>query len=137
MGYAVELSFDISKSGSFTAKQELIAIKAREYNSSTQYSMHEIEGYGRKTTRNESINVVMFEDNDFDSMLDFIGEIRKEKISSIDCIYTDEISCNLLYASPKYLRRLDKPSSLEIRRSMKKTEDESILAVREALRLNC
>ena len=137
MGYAVELSFDISKSGSFTDKQELIAIKAREYNSSTQYSMHEIEGYGRKTIRNETINVVIFEDSDFNNMLDFIGEIKKEKISSIDCIYTDEISCNLLYASPKYLRRLDKPTSLKIRRTFKKTEDETILAVREALRLNC
>ena len=137
MGYAVELSFDVSKSGSYTVKQEQIAMKARDHGSSTQYSMHEIEGYGRKTVRNESIHVVMFEDSDLDRMLSFIGEIRSEKISSIDCIYADEISCNLLYASPKYLRRLDKPTSLEIRRTLKKSEDEIVLAVREALKLNC
>jgi hypothetical protein len=136
MGYAVELSFDISKSGSYTSKQELIALKAREYNSSTQYSMHEMEGCGRKTVRNESINVVLFEDSDFDNMLAFIREIKSDKISCIDCIYTDEISCNLLYASPKYLRRLDKPMSLDIRRSMKNTKHPAILAVKKALRLN-
>ena len=137
MGYAVELSFDVSKSGSYTTKQEQIGMIARDHSSCTQYSMHEIEGYGRKTVRNESIHVVMFEDNDLDSMLSFIEVIRSEKISSIDCIYTDEISCNLLYASPKYLRRLDKPTSLEIRRSLMKSEDKTVLAVREALKLNC
>lgn len=100
MGYAVELSFDVSKSGYYTTKQEQIAIKARDYSSSTQYYMHDIKGYGSKTVRNESIHVVMFEDSDLDNMLSFIGEIRSEKISSIDCIYTDEISCFLLYASP-------------------------------------
>ena len=137
MGYAVELSFDVSKSRSYTSKQEQIAIKARDHSSCIQYSMHEIEGYGRKTVRNESIHVVMFEDDDLDSMLSFIQEIRSDKISNIDCIYTDEISCNMLYASPKYLRRLDKPTSLEIRRTLKKSEDETVLAVRKALKLNC
>ncbi len=137
MGYAVELSFDVSKSGSYTTKQEQIAMKARKHGSCTQYSMHEIEGCGRKTVRNESIRVVIFEDSDLDNMISFIREIRSEKVSSIDCIYTDEITCNLLYASPKYLRRLDKPASLEIRRTLKKSEDETALAVREALKLNC
>lgn len=137
MGYAVELSFDVAKSGSFITKQEQIAIKARDHSSCTQYSMHEIEGYGRKTVRNDSIQVVMFEDEDLHNMLSFIEEIRLEKISSIDCIYTDDISCNLLYASPKYLHRLDKPTSLDIRRTLKKSENETVLAVRKALKLNC
>lgn len=137
MGYAVELSFDVSKSGSYTARQDLIAMTARDHNSSTQYSMHEIEGYGRRTIRNESVHVIMFDDNDFEDMLSFIGVIRSEKVSSIDCIYTDEITCSFLYASPKYLRRLDKPTSLKIRRTLKKSEDQNVLAVREALKLNC
>lgn len=139
MGYAVELSFDVVKSGSYTSKQKQIAMKARDHSSCscTQYSMHEIEGYGRKTVRNDSIQVVLFEDDDLYNMLSFIEEIRSEKISSIDCIYTDDISCNLLYASPKYLRRLDKPTSLEIRRTLKKSENENVLAVRKILKLNC
>lgn len=137
MGYAVELSFDVFKSGSYTSKQEQIAMKARDHSSCTQYSMHEIEGYGRKTVRNDSIYVVMFEDDDLNSMLSFIEEIKSENISSIDCIYTDDISCNLLYASPKYLRRLDKPTSLEIRRNLKKSHDKTVLAVRKTLKLNC
>ena len=137
MGYAVELSFDVSKSGSYTTKQEQISIKARDHSSCTQYSMHEIEGHGRKTVRNDSIYVVMFEDDDLNNMLSFIEEIKLDKISSIDCIYTDDISCNLLYASPKYLRRLDKPTSLEIRRTLKKSEDKTVMAVRKTLKLNC
>ncbi len=138
MGYAVELSFDVKTVGlGFTKRIDTIETKAREYGCSSQYSMHEIEGVGRKTIRNENITVVVFEEEFIDNMYLFLKDIRTNKLGYIECIYRDEVSCNLLYASPKYLRRLDKKTSLDIRRSIKNNSDDSIIAsIRKAMKLH-
>jgi len=137
MGYAVELSFDVKASGlGYTNRINIINTKAREYGSSSYYSMHEIEGVGRKTLRNENITVAIFDSEIIENMLSFIKEIRVDKIAYIDCIYRDDISCNLLYASPKYLRRLDKKTSLEIRRTIKNSDDAIIPEIRKAMKVN-
>jgi len=136
MGYAIELSFDVKKVSGYTQHIDAINTKARKYGCSSHYSMHEIEGIGRKTTRNESILVLLFEEEDeTDNMYRFIKEIRVERLGYIDCIYRDEVSCNLLYASPKYLRRLDKKTSLDIRRSIKKSDDLIIEGIKNAMKV--
>jgi len=66
----------------------------------------------------------------------FIEDMRSEKIGYIDCVYRDDISCDLLYASPKYLRRLDKKTSLEIRRAIKNSNDAIIPEIRKAMKVN-
>jgi len=137
MGYAVELSFDVKASGlGYTNRINIINTKAREYGCSSYYSMHEIEGVGRKTLRNENITVAIFDSDIIENMLSFIKEIRSDKIAYIDCVYRDDISCNLLYASPKYLRRLDKKTSLEIRRTIKNSDDAIIPEIRKAMKIN-
>ena len=138
MGYAVELSFDVKASGlGYTNRINIINTKAREYGCSSYYSMHEIEGVGRKTIRNENITVVVFEEESIDNMYLFLKDIRTNKLGYIECIYRDEVSCNLLYASPKYLRRLDKKTSLDIRRSIKNNSDDSIIAsIKNAMKLH-
>ena len=137
MGYAVELSFDIKTSGlGYTQRINAINMKAREYGCSSYYSMHEIEGVGRKTLRNENITVAIFDAEIVENMLLFIKDIRSEKLGYIDCVYRDDISCILLYASPKYLRRLDKKSSLEIRRSIKNSDDTIIPEIKKAMKIN-
>jgi len=137
MGYAVELSFDVKASGlGYTNRINIINTKAREYGCSSYYSMHEIEGVGRKTLRNENITVAIFDSDIIENMLSFIKEIRSDKIAYIDCVYRDDISCNLLYASPKYLRRLDKKTSLEIRRTIKNSDDVIIPEIRKAMKVN-
>mgnify|MGYP001268507012 FL=1 len=139
MGYAVELSFEIRTSGlGYTQQISAINTKAREYGCSSHYSMHEIEGVGRKTVRNENITVVIFDsDPEIDeNMLLFVKDIRNKNLGYIDCIYRDDISCNLLYASPKYLRRLDKKSSLENRRLIKNSDDTIIPKIKKAMKVN-
>ena len=136
MGYAVELSFDVKSSGlGYTKRIDTINTKAREYGCSSHYSMHEIEGVGRRTIRNENITVVIFEEDNLNNMYLFLQEIRTEKLGYIDCIYRDEVSCNLLYASPKYLRRLNKKTSLEIRRSIRDSDDPVISAIKTAMKV--
>lgn len=124
MGYAVELSFNAKKTMGLLKKQQDIAVKARLYNCSSQYNMMEMEGVGRKITKSESIHVVIYDDENIDSMYEFIQEIRKNKLAFIECIYRDDCTCDLLYASGHYLKKLDKPLSLKIRRSMKSPTDQ-------------
>ena len=124
MGYAVELSFNAKKTMGLLKKQQDIAVKARLYNCSSQYNMMEMEGVGRKITKSESIHVVIYDDENIDSMYEFIQEIRKNKLAFIECIYRDDCTCDLLYASVHYLKKLDKPMSLKIRRSMKSPTDQ-------------
>ena len=124
MGYAVELSFNAKKTMGLLKKQQDIEVKARLYNCSSQYNMIEMEGVGRKITKSESIHVVIYDDENIDSMYEFIQEIRKNKLAFIECIYRDDCTCDLLYASGHYLKKLDKPMSLKIRRSMKTPTDQ-------------
>uniref|UniRef100_A0A6C0CPM9 Uncharacterized protein n=1 Tax=viral metagenome TaxID=1070528 RepID=A0A6C0CPM9_9ZZZZ len=124
MGYAVELSFNAKKTFGILKKQQDIAVKAREFGCSSQYNMMELEGYGRKITKSESIHVVIYDDENVSSMYGFIREIKKLKIAFIECIYRDDCTCDLLYASGHYLKKLDKPTSLKIRRSMKSPSDQ-------------
>ena len=137
MGYAVELSFEIRTSElGYTQRVSAINTKAHEYGCSSHYSMHEIEGVGRKTVRNENITVAIFDPEIDENMLLFVKDIRSKNIGYIDCIYRDDITCNLLYASPKYLRRLDKKSSLEIRRLIKNSDDKIIPEIKKAMKVN-
>ena len=124
MGYAVELSFNAKKTLGILKKQQDIAVKAREFGCSSQYNMMELEGYGRKISKSESIHVVIYDDENINHMYEFIREIRKEKLAFIECIYRDDCTCNLLYASGHYLKKLDKPMSLKIRRSLKSPTDQ-------------
>lgn len=123
MGYAVELSFNAKKTFGLLKKQEDITSKARFYNCTSQYNMIEMEGYGRRINKSQSIHVIIFDEEMVDSMYDFIKYIRKEKIAYLECIYRDDCTCDLLYASGHYLKKLDKPTSLKIRRSLKTPTD--------------
>ena len=41
----------------------------------------------------------------------------------IECIYKDEVCCKMLFISPRYLKKVNKEESLNIRRKMKKESD--------------
>ena len=118
MGYAVELSFNAKNVG-LLRKQQDISVKARLYNCTSQYNMIEMEGVGRKVNKSESIHVVIFDDEMINSMYDLFMRYRKRETCLIECIYRDDCTCDLLYASSHYLRKLDKATSLKIRRSLK------------------
>ena len=108
MGYAVELSFDVRKGGAWWSQLDRYRNLAEEYGCIMQYFTHEIEGRGKTTLRSDSVQVVTFAEEDLDNFLGFIRTLRKEPKNYIDCIYQDDTTCNLLYASPRYIRKMDK-----------------------------
>jgi D-lyxose ketol-isomerase len=120
MGYAIELSFDTRKIKNLHEEQKTIYDKALEFDCVSQYHMHEMEGYGRKTTRSDYIHVVIFDSESFENLLEYIKHIKKERRLCIECIYKDDTNCDLLYASSKFIKRMDKQTSLHYRREKKK-----------------
>ena len=92
---------------------------ANKWGCTSQYFTNEIEGYKRTMSRNDLIHIAHFESSSFSSLLEYIREIRRYKTYKLDCIYSDDIPCNVLYASSRYLKHLDKGSAATIKNNMK------------------
>ena len=66
-----------------------------------------MEGCSR-IPRNHCIIVINFNDSEIFNCAYFLKTLKKMKELHIECIYDDEIVCNLLYASQYYLTTIDK-----------------------------
>tara|TARA_B100001996_G_scaffold51716_1_gene36968 strand:- start:1608 stop:2018 length:411 start_codon:yes stop_codon:yes gene_type:complete len=108
MGYAIELSKYINKGNMVTNSSSLDKyITNIANNCDSQYSIHE-QSYNKKQQKICYIYVVIYSDNNFSDFINFIKLIKKEKKMYIDCIYQDDVKCDLIYASPNYLKKTDK-----------------------------
>ena len=135
MGYAIELSFDIRNSGSVVSQKQRRRKLATDYLCNIQYFMHEIEGHRKTTTRNDVVQVVIFETEKLENFLGFVKAVRKDREVHVECIYQDDRTCDLLYASPKYLRRIEKTFAKNYKKKLKTEERTEIeLMVMNALK---
>lgn len=106
MGFAVELCFDTRGANGWQSQLYERRALAEEHGCDIQYFTHEIEGKGRQTLRSDGVQVITFADNAFNGFIAFICALRKLPRNCIECIYEDDTTCNLLYASPQYVRRM-------------------------------
>ena len=137
MGYAIELSTDERKAKMVIVDEIMRRQEAQEHMCEMQYFTHEVEGKKRKILKMNKIQVVIFSENNFESMLTYIQEIRKKRQNYIECIYRDDLTCDLLYASPKYLRNIDKNFAKTYKQQIKnKEKKKDELAIYEALNQN-
>ena len=120
MAYTVELSFDIRKNPSINTMCHQQKILAKQYDCEFQYFMNESEGTGSKFTRNDCIHVIIFNEDNYNSMLDFLKSIITQRSMYVECVYREDNSCNLLYISGRYLKRLDKNTARDIKRAYQK-----------------
>ena len=120
MGYTIEISINVRKPNTLIKSNKERFEIAENNLCEMQYFMHEIEGKKNKITKSESIHVVYFSDYKFKNLLNFIKTIRLNRYFYIDCIYRDDIKSNFLFVSPKYLHKMDKPTSKKIQREIKK-----------------
>ena len=108
MGYAIELSNYINKGNMITNNNSLDKYVTNiANNSDSQYSIHE-QNCNKKQQKISFIYVVIYSDEYFSDFLNFIKQIKKDRKMYIDCIYHDDVTCDLIYASPHYLKRTDK-----------------------------
>ena len=127
MGYNVEISIDV------TNISELIESLAREHNCSQYYYMYEMD----KHKKNHCIIAVTFEENEIFNCAKFIKYLktRYKGIIYLDCIYEDNIGCKLIYASPCYLKQVEKDKVQKYRkRSL--SENETMLLEAGGVKVN-
>ena len=115
MGYAIEMSHKIDKCNKVT-NIEFIGnyIYNHAFNSESYYSINEPNINGTKYKKNtkkinfDNIYVVVYSETNYNEFLNFVKQIRSDKLVNIDCIYQDDITCDILYASPCYLKKTNK-----------------------------
>ena len=120
MVYTIEVSFDIrvqKNVDSFKAKLKNMALWS---DCESQYFLHEIEGRGRLSERNHCIFVVILET--IEASITFLRKVREESNIYIECIYEDDMVCNIIHASPKYLQRMDKSFVKQYKKERKNRE---------------
>jgi len=107
MGYNIEVSINMMKHPNVSEIKREITDFALELNCDHYYYLYEVENKVR-IPRNHIIIVVNFDDSETFNCAHFLKTIKKMKNLHIECIYDDEIACNLLYASQYYLTTVEK-----------------------------
>jgi hypothetical protein len=107
MGYNIEVSFNMLKHNNVSELKRQITDYALELDCDHYYYLYELEGRC-KFPRNHCIIVVNFNDLQIFSCAQFLKTLKKMKDLYIECIYDDEVACNLLYASQYYLTTIEK-----------------------------
>lgn len=121
MAYTIELSFNIHKHSSISQLCQHQRALANSYNCELQYFMNETENSGKNLSRNDCIHVIVFNEDHYLDFIHFLSKVYHEKSLYIECIYREDNSCNIVYISGRYLKRLDKNTAREIKRKYKKT----------------
>lgn len=131
MGYTVEMSFNILKNSAVEELKTGISTIAVDYNCSNSYGYIEMD-YNKHINRNHCVIVVQFNEKkeDIENMINFIKIIKRMKHVYIECIYLDDISCKLIYASSFYITNMDKSKVQIYQKFLKEkkyTEEENLL----------
>ena len=113
MGYAIEMSRRINNTNMVANCNNFDEyIRKLAHNSDSYYRMNEYNENSSQKYKKKieliSVYVVIFSENNYDDFLKFIKEIKKEKNIYIECIYQDDVTCDIIYASSKYLKKNDK-----------------------------
>ena len=108
MGYAIEMTQSASNT-------DVMRGEAVVFSCESQYIMND----DPNKTRVDFVHVVIFSDENFHNLLRYIRKIKRDKIAHIECIYYDDISCDLLYASSQYLRKTSREFEKEYKKNNK------------------
>ena len=136
MGIAIEISFKVSGKESWEDYLDERKIVAERFDCSMQYYMNEIEGIRHRINRNECIHVVLFDAEHEEDVINYITYLRTNKENYIECVYSDDGACEILFASPKYIKKMDKANARVFKKQVKNREKRSDLElkIREIMR---
>ena len=119
MSYTVEVSFDLRKRSRVSVFQATVRECAEKHGCTTHYSMHECEGHGRTMDRNHCVFIVEFDSEYMDGIVGFLMEVKRTQDLYVESVYEETGKCNLLYASSKYLRRMERDAARAFKQSQK------------------
>ena len=109
MGYNVEVSINLSKCKNIAEIQTIIRDTAISVECDNIYMLTEEDGT-IKIPRNHCIFTILFSDNKFNNLLQFIRKIKHYKQIHVESVYND-VSNRLVYASSTYLKTINKDIS--------------------------
>ena len=102
MRYIIELSFKLQLGSSYTYLRNLITDMCENNEVVDYYFMTESEGVGNKIHKNHCVATITVENRaQLDTIIYHIKHIKKVYI---DCIYTDDSTSRIKYASPYYIK---------------------------------
>ncbi len=104
----LEISFLLYKVVSLHNIQETIQSIIEKYNIEKYYLDFEIED--KKRIEQKGVYTVHFEENKLNT-LEIVSFLRRLKTISnvyLECVYRDNISCDIIYASKFYLKNMEK-----------------------------
>ena len=133
MGFVVECFNDALTASNLLNLQQNQRELAVKYGATIQYFTHEVEGYKRITKRSDNIHVAEFEDIPIETLYKYIQEICRCKYYKIDCIYNDEIPFGMLYASPRYLKRLDKHMASSMKKKLNNEKNAEVIQIKNII----
>lgn len=104
----LEVSFLLYKVMRIDNIQETIQTAIEKFNITNYYLDFEIEN--RKRLEEKGLYTIHFEDNIMSTseILKFLRNIKKIPHVNLECIYRDNITCDIIYASKFYVNKMDK-----------------------------
>lgn len=103
----LELSFLLYKASGISDIQETIQYVIDKCQIQKYYLDFEIEN--RKRLQEKGVYTIHFEDNDMTikDILFFLRKIKKIPNTYLECIYRDNVRCDIIYASKYYLSQME------------------------------
>ena len=137
----LELSFLIYKAVSIRNIQETITSVIEKYNNEKYYLDFEIED--KKRTEQKGLYTIYFKENKTNiiEILKFLRQIKTVPNTYLECMYRDNISCDIIYASKFYLKNMDnfykeKYEKIKRERSYSETEFELLKGIQSIFKNN-
>jgi len=106
MSFTIEVSFDLRKRAQVSAFSTQTQEMAEKHGCVSHYALHECEGRGRVMERNHHVFISEYED--IETAAAYVREVRRTQYLYVESIYREDGKVQLLYASPRYLKRMDK-----------------------------
>ena len=124
MGYTIEISFDLlhrTTTDDIDAKKQALLDLALASHCDHHYTLYETEQANSATAtpaRHHEVLVLHFLEDEASlfSCAAFLRTVRKQTGLTLECIYEDNITCKLLYASPGYQQLMEPGAAQRYRR---------------------
>ena len=131
MGYTVEVSFNIEKCSGISEKLGNIFNYAKSSHAISSYEDYEMSGNVKIPRRHCVVNTVFGDEQSCDCA-QFIKSISFDRQIYIESIYSDFGPYNLIYASPHYIKNMEKRTAKAYQekranRALSLSEGESII----------
>ena len=108
MGFQIELSLDIKKTGNITEYKQLLVKEALKNGCEIYFFNYEFMGKNRRIYRNHYILTFIFKENE-ELVANFIRFVKKYKrYVYIESIFYDNCIMKIMHASARYLNIMEK-----------------------------